>query len=83
MDSVKSIFASRTFWGAFIALIAVLAKGFGMDIDSSAGDLTTGATDLITAISAGNWMAVVTTVAGIGGTIFAIYGRMRATKAIK
>lgn len=84
MNGVKSILASKTFWGAFIALLAILAKAFGLDVP--AGDeaaLAGSATDLVTAASEHNWSAIVTTLVGLGGTIFAIYGRFKATKAIK
>ncbi len=84
MDGVKSIFTSKTFWGSFIALLAVIVQAFGLNVqDTDTAGLANSATDLITAISAHNWTAVVTTVAAIGGIVFAIYGRFKATKAIK
>lgn len=84
MNGVKSIFTSKTFWGSFIALAAVIVKGLGLDIPSAdEAALSGSATDLITAVSDHNWTAVITTIAGIGGTIFAIYGRFKAVKAIK
>lgn len=84
MDGVKSIFASRTFWGSFIALLAVLANAFGLNVqDADATGVADKATDLVTAISTHNWGAVGTTVLALGGIVYAIYGRMKATKAIK
>lgn len=84
MDGVKSIFTSKTFWGALIALIAIIAKGFGLDLPSADEAAISGsATDLITAASDHNWTALITTIAALGGTLFAIYGRFKATKAIK
>ena len=69
MNDTKSLVESKTFWGALLALIAVVATGFGQStLAAWAGDPAT----------------VNTILSGIGtiGAVLAIVGRMTATKQI-
>ena len=65
----KSLFASKTFWGAIIAGASGLAAAiFGVTVAPEEQE----------AIIAG-----VTAVGAVSGTVLAIIGRIRAAKAIK
>lgn len=67
MEDFKSLFASKTFWGAMIAVVAGVAGMFGYAmIPADQATLVDGLTSFA---------------AFIGGA-FAIYGRIRATKQI-
>lgn len=44
--AAKSIFASRTFWGAFLTLMVAIAPQIGKDIDSYRKDGTIDATSI-------------------------------------
>jgi hypothetical protein len=74
MNSTKSLFKSKTFWGAVIAIVASLAGLFGFEITASDQQ------DLISmydqALAAWDSIAVV-----VGG-LLAIYGRVTATSRI-
>lgn len=65
---LKSLFASKTFWGGFIAVLAGVLGFFGYELSPA---------DQVSLIEAG-----VAIVASIGGLI-AIFGRIRASKKIK
>lgn len=68
MDDFKNLFASKTFWGGVIAVLAGILGVFGY---------TLAADDQAALIDGGAAVA-----AAIGGGI-AIWGRIRATKKIK
>ena len=67
MSEVKSLFASKTFWGAFVAMIAGVLSLFGYQL---------GAGDQAEIVQAASGIA-----AALGGLI-AIYGRLVASKRI-
>lgn len=68
MNDFKSIFASKTFWGIVIALIAaVLAKTYHVNI--SADDQN-------------QIVNIILDVVQGAATLFAIYGRVAATKQV-
>lgn len=67
MDT-KSLLMSKTFWGAIIAIVASLAGFAGY---------TFGAEDQKALVE------VITTVGTAVGGLLAIFGRVKATKAIK
>lgn len=67
MDGVKSLLTSKTIWGALVAVLGGITSLFGYTV--SPADMT----------------AVVDTVGqvvGIGGALYAIYGRVVASKKI-
>ena len=68
MDDFKSLFASRTFWGGALAVVAGILGFFGYQI---------GGPDQAALIEAGSAIA-----ASVGGVI-AIWGRVKASKIIK
>lgn len=68
MDDFKSLFASRTFWGGVIAVLAGVLGFFGYEL---AGP------DQAALIEAGAAVA-----SAVGGVI-AIWGRAKASKLIK
>lgn len=74
MDHTKSIFLSKTAWGAGLALLASLAGLAGYTI--SPADQAQ-ATDLL-----GQVYDVVDRLLIIGGSLFAIWGRIKATHKI-
>ena len=67
MDDVKSIFASRTFWGGIIAVLAGVLGFFGYELAGS---------DQAALIDCGAAVA-----ASLGGVI-AIWGRVKASRKI-
>jgi len=67
MRDYKSLLASRTFWGAAVAILAGILNYFGYDI---AGQ------DQVALIDG------VTTAVTVGGGLLAIVGRVTATKKI-
>lgn len=67
MDDSKTIFASKTFWGIIIGLFGTLLGRFGYTIVSP------------DQIVLANDLAVI---AGAVGSILAIYGRAKASKAV-
>ena len=67
MSDVKSLFASKTFWGAFVAMIAGALSLFGYQL---------GAGDQAELIEAASGIAATT------GGLVAIYGRVVASKRI-
>ena len=68
MDDFKSLFASKTFWGGVIAVLAGVLGFFGYEL---------GGADQAKLIEAGAAVA-----AAVGGVI-AIWGRVKASKIIK
>ena len=68
MDDFKSLFASRTFWGGALAVVAGILGFFGYQI---------GGPDQAALIEAGSAIA-----ASVGGVI-SIWGRVKASKLIK
>lgn len=67
MDDTKSWLASRTIWGALLAIIAPLLGRYGYHIDAALQ------ADVVT---------LILTLIGAGGGVIAIIGRIKATKAI-
>ncbi len=67
MDGVKSIFQSKTFWGAFIAIAAVALGWLGLDF------LPEDQVALQEALVG---------IAGVAGGVWAIIGRILASKTI-
>ena len=68
MDDFKSIFASKTFWGGLIAIIAGVLSFFGYQLLPA---------DQAALVDGGAALA-----ASLGGVI-AIWGRVKASKIIK
>lgn len=69
MDGTKSLLASRTFWGAVLALIGIVAPAFHL-------------TALASWAGAPATLDTILQVAGIAGGLLAIVGRIGATKTI-
>jgi len=67
MKGTKSIFASRTFYGIVIAVLGTAMGYFGYDMNEA---------------MQGEMGDIVSRLVTIGGAIFAIYGRFKATKRI-
>jgi hypothetical protein len=67
MDGVKSLLASKTFWGAVVAGLSGLTGVLGHQIDP--GDQAT----IVDAVSA---------IGAAFGSLLAVYGRIVATKTI-
>ena len=67
MEGWKSIFASRTFWGAIIALAGGLGGLFGYQFAPE---------------DQANLIETVSGIATLIGGVVAIWGRVKATKAI-
>jgi len=67
-DGTKSIFLSKTFWGAVISIVAMVAARLGHPI--AAQDQASLIEDALT-------------LATVGGGLTSIYGRMTATTTIK
>ncbi|MGS4886109.1 hypothetical protein [Roseibium sp. MB-4] len=74
MNSTKSLFKSKTFWGAVIAIVASLAGLFGFEITATDQQDLIGLYDQ--ALAAWDSIAVV------AGGLLAIYGRVTATSRI-
>ncbi len=74
MDATKSIFLSKTAWGAGIALLASLAGLLGYTI--SPADQAQ-AVDLL-----GQVYDIADRLLIVGGSVFAIWGRIKATHKI-
>jgi hypothetical protein len=67
MDEVKALTQSKTFWGAFVAILAAVA---------SIGHYSIGAADQTSLAE------LLTSIATIAGSLCAIYGRVVASKKI-
>ncbi len=68
MHTTKPWFMSRSIWGSLIALVAALAASFGIDIEPGSTEIwTDAALQLVTVIA----------------SLFAIFGRVSATSAIR
>lgn len=74
MDSTKSLFKSKTFWGAVIAIAASVAGLFGFEITA------TDQQDLLSLYDQA--LAAWDSISIIGGGLLAIYGRISATSRI-
>jgi 2-methylisocitrate lyase-like PEP mutase family enzyme len=74
MDDTKSLLASKTIWGALLAIAASVAGALGFAIS---GDDQTAALGLVDQIFA-EWDRI----AALVGGILALYGRIRATRRI-
>ena len=67
MDETKSIFASKTFWGAIVAALSGMAGIFGVDVSGPEQEA------IVSGIAA----------VGVAvGTVIAIVGRMKADKRV-
>lgn len=66
--ATKQWWQSKTIWGAFITLIAMVAQLFGYQIDQATQSQLT---------------EIATTIVAAFGSVLAIYGRVTATKRIK
>lgn len=74
MSETKSLFRSKTFWGAAVAVLGALAGLFGLEMSAAdQAELTSLANQLL-----GIWDSLVV----IAGALFAIYGRVTARKTI-
>lgn len=71
MDGVKSIFTSKTFWGALVAIASPVVGYFGVDIDAETQELV---------VNQG--VAIATAGMAIVGGVIAIVGRIKAKKTI-
>lgn len=67
MSEFKTLLSSKTFWGAFVAVLASVLSLFGYQVG------VTEQSELIT---------IGTGLAGAAGGLFAIYGRVVASKRI-
>ena len=71
MDGVKNLIASRTFWGAIVAIGGAAAGFFGHEIDAATQAV-------ITDQAAATGGAIATVIGGL----LAIWGRIKASKKI-
>lgn len=67
MEDKKSIFLSKTFWGAVMAILAAVAGLFGLQFSEADQAELLGSIDKLVVI---------------GGGLFAIYGRVTAKSKI-
>lgn len=67
MKDFKSFFASKGVWGAAIAIAGALMPVFGFDFKATDGQ---------------ELLSIVDELMTIGGSLFAMYGRVVAKKAI-
>ncbi|MEP3431770.1 MAG: hypothetical protein ABJN98_24005 [Roseibium sp.] len=74
MDTTKSIFRSKTFWGAIVAILASVIGLFGIEFSATDQAEVLGLYDQVLAA----WESI----AIIGGSALAIYGRISATAKI-
>ena len=74
MDQTKSFLASKTIWGAGIALVATLAGLAGYSVSSADQSQ---ALDLLTEV-----LGVWDRIAVIAGSALAIWGRVKATHRV-
>ncbi|MBO9419170.1 hypothetical protein J7481_06660 [Labrenzia sp. R4_2] len=74
MTETKSLFCSKTFWGAAVAVLGALAGLFGLEMSAAdQAELTSLANQLL-----GIWDSLVV----IAGALLAIYGRVTARQKI-
>jgi hypothetical protein len=74
MDDTKSLFASRTVWGAAVAIAAALAGALGFSVAPTDQAAALSLVDQIL----GEWDRIAT----IAGAALALYGRVKATRRI-
>lgn len=74
MTETKSLFRSKTFWGAAVAVLGALAGLFGIDVTAADQAELSSLTDQV--FAAWDSLAV------IAGALLAIYGRVTARKTI-
>lgn len=74
MDDTKSLLASRTVWGAAIAILASIAGALGFAIGAPEQAAALGLVDQIL----GEWDRL----AALAGAALALYGRVKATRRI-
>jgi hypothetical protein len=67
MSEFKTLLSSKTFWGALVAVLASALSLFGYQLGAS---------------EQSELIAIGTSVAGAAGGLFAIYGRIVASKRI-
>ena len=68
MGDTKSMLQSKAVWGSIVTILALIAGMFNLGIDLQTQD------DIVN---------VIMVIVGVIGSIFSIYGRIRATKTIK
>ena len=68
MDTIKPWYLSKTIWGSLVAVAAAILSGLGLDFDEEAQTLFVEA--VLQAIS-------------VGGSLFAIVGRLSARTLIE
>lgn len=74
MTETKTLFRSKTFWGAAVAVLGALAGLFGLEISSADQAELTNLTDLVLGV----WDSLLV----IAGSLLAIYGRATARQKI-
>ncbi|WP_106752402.1 hypothetical protein [Pannonibacter carbonis] len=74
MTETKSLFRSKTFWGAAVAVLGALAGLFGIEVTAADQAELSSLTDQV--FAAWDSLAV------IAGALLAIYGRVTARKTI-
>ena len=68
MTDFKPWYASKTIWGAVVALLAAIASAFGVDIDQQ---------------MQANFVDTLLQLVAVGGSAIALFGRINATKLIE
>ena len=68
MGDTKSMLQSKAVWGSIVTILALIAGMFNLGVDLQTQD------DIVN---------VIMVIVGVVGSIFSIYGRIRATKTIK
>lgn len=74
MDDTKSLLASRTVWGAVIAIAASVAGALGFGVGAAEQAAALSLVDQIL----GEWDRL----AALAGAVLALYGRVKATRRI-
>lgn len=74
MDDTKSLLASRTVWGAIIAIAASIAGALGFGVGAAEQAAALSLVDQIL----GEWDRL----AALAGAVLALYGRVKATRRI-
>lgn len=68
MEETKAWYTSKTILASLVTVIALIAGGFNLTIDVQ---------------TQGEVVELVSVVVGVIGSVFAIYGRIKASKTIK
>lgn len=74
MDDTKSLLASRTVWGAIIAIAASIAGALGFGVGAAEQAAALSLVDQVL----GEWDRL----AALAGAALALYGRVKATRRI-